>query len=329
MTTFPATESTLSTHHLGQFLIDHYYLSSSTSCKLFRTGMNHLYIVSDGEQKFVFRVYTYNWRTKVEVAEEVRLLNHLENQGVSIAHPVADKMGEFIHEFNAPEGVRYGVLFSFAQGRKIPRFDENASYQIGGAMAKMHLATNDFSLDRVTYDSTTLLSEALDRTKLFFDNDLEDVMFMERMTHFLESQFEEISVKEIRHGAVHLDMWFDNMHINEQNEVTIFDFDFCGNGWLCLDISYFLYQLLNTNLNPADYELKARSFLDGYESITKIPDEEKRILPFVCLGIMNYFMSMQCDRFDVWTNIFLTEDHLRRYVSSLKRWIAHNHLPIH
>jgi Ser/Thr protein kinase RdoA (MazF antagonist) len=29
------------------------------------------------------------------------------------------------------------------------------------------------------------------------------------------------------------------------NKVTIFDFDFCGNGWLCLDIAYYILHLHN------------------------------------------------------------------------------------
>jgi len=71
--TFPVTESTLSANHIEQFLKEKYNLSQNTECKLFRTGMNHLYMVNDGEEKFVFRVYIFNWRTKLELAEKLRL----------------------------------------------------------------------------------------------------------------------------------------------------------------------------------------------------------------------------------------------------------------
>ena len=114
MTIFQVTESTLSANHVGQFLQERYNLSEETNCKLFRTGMNHLYIVTDGETKFVFRIYTFNWRTKLDVSEELRLLIHLKQNNAPIAYPIADKLNELIQEFNAPEGRRYGVLFSFA-----------------------------------------------------------------------------------------------------------------------------------------------------------------------------------------------------------------------
>lgn len=128
MTTFPVTESTLSANHVGLFLQEKYNLSKKTRCKLFRTGMNHLYTVTDGEIKFVFRIYTFNWRTKLEVAEELRLLIHLKQNNAPITYPIADTSNELIQEFNSPEGKRYGVLFSFANGTKTARFTPETSY---------------------------------------------------------------------------------------------------------------------------------------------------------------------------------------------------------
>lgn len=328
MTTFPVTESTLSANHLGQFLRGKYEFSEKVKCHLFRTGMNHLYMISDGERKFVFRVYTFNWRSRVDIAEELRLLIHLKQNGAHVTYPLADKSNEFIQEFNSPEGLRYGVLFSFANGSKSARFTPTTSYFIGQALAKIHQSTEGFYLNRVTYNTNLLLTEAMVRTKTFFNQPSEDVAFLERAASFLNREFGNTDVTKIRHGAVHLDVWFDNMHFNGENEVTIFDFDFCGNGWLCFDISYFLFQLYSTNPSDADYLAKASSFLSGYETVVAITDEERRMLPLACLAIMVFYISMQCDRYDTWSNIFLNEDHLKRFVGNLKRWISYNKLAI-
>ena len=328
MTTFPVTESTLSANHVGQFLQERYDLSEKTKCKLFRTGMNHLYIVTDGEVKFVFRVYTFNWRTKLDVAEELRLLIHLKQNDAPTTYPLADKSNEFIQEFNSPEGKRYGVLFSFANGTKSARFTPETSYFIGQALAKIHKSSEGFLLNRVKYDTKVLLTDSIERTKLFFSKPSDEIRFLEQVAIFLQNEFEKTDSTKLRHGAVHLDIWFDNMHFNGEKEITIFDFDFCGNGWLCFDISYFLFQLYSTNQNDSDYQVKAENFLKGYETVTGISDEEKRILPFVCLAIMTFYISMQCDRYDTWSNIFLNEDHLKRFVGTLKRWTTYNKLEI-
>jgi len=74
--------------------------------------------------------------------------------------------------------------------------------------------------------------------------------------------------------------------------------------------------------------MKADSFLKGYETVSEITTEEKRIIPFVCLAIMTFYISMQCDRYDTWSNIFLNEDHLKRFVGNLKRWVDYNAIEI-
>jgi Ser/Thr protein kinase RdoA (MazF antagonist) len=325
---FPVINSTLSATKLGELLQHKYNLSKNIECKLFRAAMNHVYIVTDCSEKYVFRVYTFDWRTKNEVAEELRLLIHLNENKASVSFPLADNLKEYIQELNAPEGKRFGVLFSFAEGTKSARFTAETSFCIGHALAKVHKASENFTLNRITYDNKVLLIDSVKRTRAFFKKETDETVFLEKMAGFLQNKFNNVEKEQIRFGAVHLDVWFDNMHFNEEDKVTLFDFDFCGNGWLCLDISYFLFQLFSTNLNENDYKIKAESFLAGYETVTEINKEEKRLLPLACLAIMTYYISMQCDRYDYWTNIFLNEDHLKRVVGNLKRWILFNEIEI-
>ncbi|MDR6846037.1 phosphotransferase [Flavobacterium granuli] len=328
MTEFPVTNSTLSANKLGELLQHKYSLSENTECKLFRTGMNHVYMVTDSNEKYVFRIYTFDWRTKKEIVEELRLLIHLNKNNTPVSFPIVDNLNEYIQEINAPEGKRFGVLFSFADGTKSAKFTPETSFYIGEALAKVHQSTENFTLSRITYDNTVLLIDSIKRTREFFKKESDEILFLEKTANFLQKEFNNVQKDQIRNGAVHLDVWFDNIHFNTENKVTLFDFDFCGNGWLCLDISYFLFQLYYTNLNDNDYQIKAESFLKGYETITKISEEERRILPFACLAIMTYYISIQCDRYDNWTNIFLNEDHLKRFVGNLKRWIAYNKIQI-
>lgn len=325
---FQVINSTLSANKLCDFIRYKYNLSESADCKLFRAAMNHLYIVTDGEKKYVFRVYTHDWRTKLEIDEELKFLLHLKSSNTPVAYPITDVSDKLVQEFDAPEGKRYGVLFSYAKGTKTARFSTDASFYIGKGLAKVHQAAENFTLNRINYNTQTLLDESLIRTKLFFKDTSDEIQFLENLSNFLKTKFNNWDEKQIRSGAVHLDVWFDNMHIDEEKEVTFFDFDFCGNGWLCLDISYFLYQLFLTNLNEDDYLVKAESFLKGYESEIKISEEEKKLLPYVCLAIMIYYISIQCDRFEYWTNIFLNEDHLKRFVGNIKRWVTYNEIEL-
>ncbi|MFC3157329.1 hypothetical protein SAMN05443633_108147 [Chryseobacterium arachidis] len=166
------------------------------------------------------------------------------------------------------------------------------------------------------------------RTKEFYRNAIDEIEFLEKLSSYLISKIENIDPQTTRFGSVHLDAWFDNLHIDDKEGITFFDFDFCGNGYLCLDISYFLFQLLATHLNEEEYQIKAESFMKGYESVTELSSEEKEYISFIGLAIIIYYIAVQCDRFDYWTNIFLNEDHLKRMVGNLKRWMTYHNIQI-
>ncbi|GAA5032808.1 hypothetical protein GCM10011506_23080 [Marivirga lumbricoides] len=60
MNIFPVIDSTLSASHIAQFIKDKYEISGDVDARLFRTGINHSYIITCQSAKYVFRVYSYN-----------------------------------------------------------------------------------------------------------------------------------------------------------------------------------------------------------------------------------------------------------------------------
>jgi Ser/Thr protein kinase RdoA (MazF antagonist) len=116
---------------------------------------------------------------------------------------------------------------------------------------------------------------------------------------------------------VHLDIWFDNLNISDNNTITLFDFDFCGNGWLCLDIAYYILQLHSTEKDETERAEKMASFYRGYQTIEKISDEEKRIIPTLGVCLYYFYLGVQCSRFHNWSNTFLNEVYLKRFITVL------------
>jgi len=124
-----------------------------------------------------------------------------------------------------------------------------------------------------------------------------------------------------------MDIWFDNLNIDKDKEVTIFDFDFCGNGWLCCDIAYYILQINSTEKDENECRLKTEAFLNGYESITKISNEERRLLPALGVSLYFFYLGIQCQRFDNWSNTFLNETYLKRFINLLvKKYFDKNNL---
>ena len=318
MAHFPVTNSNLSATHLGLFLQERYSFSKDTECKLIRAGINDTYLVIDNLNKFVFRIYSLNWRTREEINEEINLLITLNKNNISVSYPLPDNESGFIQVLNAPEGDRFAVLFTYASGEKQPIISVQTHFQIGQVMARLHKVTHTQKINRINYTPEVILIDSLKKVTDFLSADTAEMAFMQSAQTYLLQAFKNADTSQIRQGVVHLDIWFDNLNVTSKNEITIFDFDFCGNRWLCLDVAYYILQLHNVERYEAkDYQPKVDSFMKGYESITPISTEEKQLIPMLGVSLYFFYLGIQCQRYENWSNSFLNESYLKRFINGL------------
>lgn len=318
MNQFPASSSVLSDQHLGKFLQSQYAFTAPVSCLLLKTFVNDTYLVEAGEDKFMLRVYTLQWRSAIEISEELRLINHLKENNISVSYPIADRKGNYVQELSAPEGMRYAVLFSYAKGEK--RYDASPSlhHTLGVIMARMHLLMVNMHLDRVDYSPHTLLVSSFEKYRHYFHGEPPEFAIIQDALRKCMEDLNDADTTAMRKGAVHLDIWADNLHIDEKDHPTLFDFDFCGNGWLCLDIAFYLLSLFSSFPDEKEYTARAAAFLKGYSSVTPILPEEKRLLPVIGTSLYIFYLGVQCDRFKI---VFFNTEHLKRYINlRIRKW---------
>jgi Ser/Thr protein kinase RdoA (MazF antagonist) len=321
---FPVTSSVLSAVELGVFLRQNYSLGEKATCDLLKTFVNDTYLIIDDSTKYVFRIYSFGWRTEIEVSEEIRLINVLREDNIGLSYAIADLKGKYIQKLPAPEGERMGVLFSFAVGEKSFNPSVEANFKIGEMMARIHQRTLNLKLQRIDYDAEALVVKSFEKFKSYLVVDSDEIKFMLGAQQYLLNAFESADLSKIRQGAVHLDIWADNLHVDPNNNITLFDFDFCGNGWLCYDIAFNFIMLFSMEGNEVEYRKKVESFLKGYESILVISDEEKRMLPAAAASICFYYLGVQRERF---ASVFFNEEHLKRFVNfRIKKWMVFNGL---
>jgi len=326
MKIFPVLTSTLSPRHIAFLVQQKYQLEERVTASILKTGINHTYLVRAGDTKYIFRVYSFNWRTENEINEEIRLLNLLKEHNMPVSYPLKDTGGAYIQPLAAPEGLRFAVLFSFAAGEKILQFPASLHRQAGGIMARLHDITANLQLDRVHYTPDILLGQSYGQLLQFLSENTSEMLFMKSLREYLYNVFDQAGHQRLRKGIVHLDIWFDNMNINN-NSITVFDFDFCGNGWLHLDIAYYILQLYSTETDENEFLLKRDHFLQGYESIASISEEEKQLLPAAGAAVYLFYLGVQCARYDNWSNVFLNDIYLKRFIMlRVKRWCDFNRM---
>lgn len=320
---FPVIDSTLSPEHLAGWVARTYNFDN-TACRLLKTNMNDSYLIATGTEQYILRVYNHRHRTLLQVTEEINLLNMLKDT-VSVSYPIADAKGKFVNKINAPEGERLVVLYSFASGRKLRHITTEDSYRIGVQAGQIHKATINKKIQRTDYSIKNLVQWAHSEAIKYIRHDLEEMQFVKACETVLSKVFND---RELRDGIVHLDIWYDNMSIQDDGTITLFDFDNCGNGPLILDIGYCCMQLYFIEQDKTIYEQKKKAFIDGYRSVTPLPDSELKLIPYAGLSIWIYYLGVQSQRFDSFANIFLSENYVKMYIGRVKDWLKYNNIEV-
>ncbi|MEM9831111.1 MAG: phosphotransferase [Bacteroidota bacterium] len=252
----------------------------------------------------------------------------LKTNAVEVSYPLSDSSGNYIQLIDAPEGSRYAVLFSFANGRKLRNLSEDHCQCVGVLMARMHNVSAGYSLKRTNYSIETLAKHPYGYVTEHFSESLSEIKFVKKAWVYLAERFNYAAASQLRKGIVHLDIWYDNFSVDKDSTITLFDFDFCGNGWLVLDLSYFCVQLFHTEPDKNLFQKKMKKFLEGYEAHTIVSDEEKELLPLAGLAVWMFYLGVQSQRFDNWSNIFLTENYLKHYIGMIRSWLKYNDVNI-
>jgi Ser/Thr protein kinase RdoA (MazF antagonist) len=135
--------------HLGKI-----YGKDFHSCRFLIRNVSDVYLLEDESDKYIFKIYRNSYRKLYEINGEVQLLNILKERGAPVSYAIEDLSGNQVQTFQAAEGIRNGVLFSFAKGKVVPNPDDEQLKILGGNLALIHDITAGCELDyeRITYD---------------------------------------------------------------------------------------------------------------------------------------------------------------------------------
>ncbi|MCJ8010825.1 homoserine kinase [Paenibacillus sp. KQZ6P-2] len=246
--------------------------------------MNDTYLVVTPEEKYVFRVYRGDWRTsESEITFELELLEHLDRNGISVSLPVSDKQGESVQKLQAPEGIRYAVLFTFAEGSERGIDSEGMSRGFGRAVAEIHLKSDSFQSTHSRQELTLdyLIHQTLDAIQPHMEHRSQDFEELKQIAASMEAKLQELDLNAMDWGICHGDLHGNtNVSYADDGAMTHYDFDLCGYGWRAYDIAEFrLAREVRLGHDPAQLERLWSAFLQGYQSVRKPGENDLKVVP--------------------------------------------------
>ena len=279
-TVFPVHKSTLSGQALADRVLSKYTLPVPISCKFLRQGVNDTYVVAAGSSTYYLRVYRYGWRTKAEIEAELDMLTYLQRRHLPVSSPIKRKDGSVLTRIEAPEGVRYAVLFTNAPGRQMD-MDNKQSGAYGELAGKIHLSLDKTPEDarRFHLDLSHLVDEPLAKIAPFLKHRSGDLDYLRKAGGELKAAIAELLPKaKPEYGYCHGDHHGWNVNIDKDGALSLYDFDCSGYGWRAYDLAVFLWN------RTFDWSAKGKSkrtrrwnaFLSGYAKVRTLSPQELR-----------------------------------------------------
>lgn len=323
--------STIAGDEILSVLVDEYgYSKDNAVCLLEYRGVNDIYKYTNSSVSVFLKIYARKEVDREAIEAEVEVVNFLRQSGLSVAFPIATVHGQYLVPFDTPEGVRFGVLFSEAEG--VPynndALDDKEIFAIGKLISTMHAMLDAMP----TAPRRWKLDEGL-----FLDLSLEILEEFSRFNKQIDLPFLKDVVKELKAqirakganwkwGICHGDIYTGNIHRNERGELTIFDFDFCGYGWRAYDVASFL-GIFSSGMGAEVIDKRKRrldSFRRGYECAGGLSESEVEavyqvFVPFRRIFNMGYLYD---SLLNVWGNRLRSEQ-IRYDLKLLKDWVGY------
>ncbi len=178
-------------------------------------------------------------------------------------------------------GGRPSIITSFLEGTWPRQTDVYHAEAVGTTLARMHLASGSFKMQRENAMSLPawkkLITACAGKTDLlpFLQKELEYIGQGKDLNRF----FEKNGMEELPKGAVHADLFPDNVFFTGKNLTGVIDFYFS-----CTD--FFAYDLMLTlnawcfNKDGTLNRTRKDAFLTGYQTVRPLMKAETLSLPF-------------------------------------------------
>ncbi|MBL0740047.1 phosphotransferase enzyme family protein [Chryseolinea lacunae] len=322
---FPTQYSTLSSKALKDYLAQRYALNV-LACRYLLRGVSDTYVIECPNEKYIFKLYRDAHRSLTEIKGEVALLEALTQKGAKVAGVVADAQGQTVQALSAAEGTRHGVLFKFAPGKNVYDLTPNQLTVLGHEMAFIHNITATLTLPfaRKAYTLHTTLTQPLEVVKPFFRDFPEGHAALVAEAAYATKTLEELGSDTFGQGYCHYDYLPKNFHFDEHDNITLFDFDFAGWGFLANDLAAFsihlYFHMVHKKITQEEAASAFHTLVRNYRQYRPLSDNELLAIPALGVMFWLFYLGFQCENFDDWSNTFMGPRYLRERTATIQHY---------
>ncbi len=245
---------------------------------------NTNYFLSVNKKKFILTVYEKRVKSK-DLPFFSDLMSLLNRAGFKCPTPIINKQNKTINDYRGKKLM----IVSFLEGKAKQNLSPNNCKSIGIEVAKMHQITKDFKLKRkndLSVESWKGLFHSVKNKCSEIHRDLPKL---------IEENLEDVQnnwPKNLPRGIIHADLFHDNIFFLKDKFSGMIDFYFSCEDFFAFEIAICFNALCfdGSKQNLSFNVTKAKNFIDGYSSIRKLTEEEKKSIKVLSQGAALRFL---------------------------------------
>jgi homoserine kinase type II len=207
----------------------------------------------------------------------LNLMRHLAQQGMPVPEPRPDQHGSLVHLLAGKPAAVVNRL----DGESLDAPDLHHCAQLGGVLARMHLAVADFGLQQPNLRDIAWREEIAPVVRSYLEADAGSLLDQEMV--FQREMAKSPAYRQLPRGAVHADLFRDNALFSglpgRERLSGVFDFYFAGVDTLAYDLAVVVndwcVDLDSGQLVPE----RAHALLAAYQAQRGLSGDELRLLP--------------------------------------------------
>jgi Ser/Thr protein kinase RdoA (MazF antagonist) len=296
------------------------YALDGVRCQLIKSAMLDTYLVKATAGPTILRIYPAQRRTETDILAELDVLAYLQAAGISISVPILQRDGQRLLAIQAPEGLRYAALFTYARGQPLSQQCTPPNVRAFGRMlAQVHVQTDRWPQlpSRPPLDLVTFLDRPLTELDRVFGERSAEWAFLRQVASAVRPRIAALPTEPPWYGFCHGDTGSANAHVTADGRLTLFDFDMCGAGWRAYDIATFLID---------EPEAIAHAFLEGYASVRALSALERASIPIFQIVQSIWVLGLRADYVNDWGNALLSDRLVNNILAFIKQIIERERL---
>ena len=245
---------------------------------------NTNYKIITSQDTFILTIFEKRVKEQ-ELPFFIELQNHLSNKNIKCPSPIPNRNEQHIDTIED----KPCVLMSFLEGKKIKNSTSYHCHQIGRLTAKIHLYSKDFNVTRNNGLHQKHWEDIFGKCKNSKDRRYGELyQIIEQELQYLDKNWP----RKLPTGIIHGDIFPDNVFFIENNVSGIIDFYFSCNDFYAFEIAICFNALCFDGIkeNLSFNVTKAKKFINGYNEVRKISDQEKKYIKVLSQGAALRFL---------------------------------------